>query len=141
MPAPAVGKTYHVYILLATILFAVTVVTCLCDYATARCDLAFQFGDNHLATDRRISPEDPNGRTSDFQPKPRPIRAPWVYPSSNLASDASQPHNAGMPLTEVFIGFLQPVAVGSVAVFALLVAIGLKTPRRSPALATRRISR
>ncbi len=46
-----------------------------------------------------------------------------------------------MAFTQVFLGFLQPVAFGSAAVFALLLVIGLKTPRRSPALITRRTIR
>ncbi len=46
-----------------------------------------------------------------------------------------------MAFTQIFVGFLQPVAVGSAAVIALLFAIGLGTPRRSPVLATRRRSR
>jgi hypothetical protein len=46
-----------------------------------------------------------------------------------------------MAFTQLFLGFLQPVAVGSAAVFALFFLIGLKTPRRSPALITRRTYR
>ena len=46
-----------------------------------------------------------------------------------------------MAFTLVFLGFLQPVAFGSAAVFALLLFIGLKTPRRSPVLITRRTIR
>jgi hypothetical protein len=46
-----------------------------------------------------------------------------------------------MALTQVFLGFLQPVALGSAAVFALLLVLGLKPPRRSPALITRRTPR
>jgi hypothetical protein len=46
-----------------------------------------------------------------------------------------------MALTQLFLGFLQPVAFGSAAVFALLLVIGLKTPRRSPALIARRTIR
>jgi hypothetical protein len=46
-----------------------------------------------------------------------------------------------MVFTQLFVGFLQPVAVGSAAVFALFLVIGLKTPRRSPALITRRTYR
>ena len=46
-----------------------------------------------------------------------------------------------MAFTQLFVGFLQPVAVGSAAVFALFFFIGLKTPRRSPALTTRKTSR
>ncbi|HEY6371959.1 MAG TPA: hypothetical protein VIX37_15385 [Candidatus Sulfotelmatobacter sp.] len=46
-----------------------------------------------------------------------------------------------MAITQVFLGFLQPVAFGAGAVFALLLVIGIKTPRRSPALVTRRTYR
>jgi len=46
-----------------------------------------------------------------------------------------------MAFTQLFVGFLQPVAVGSAVVFALFFLIGLKTPRRSPAVITRRTSR
>jgi hypothetical protein len=46
-----------------------------------------------------------------------------------------------MAFTQLFLGFLQPVAVGSATVFALFVVIGLKTPRRSPVLITRRTTR
>jgi hypothetical protein len=46
-----------------------------------------------------------------------------------------------MAFTQLFLGFLQPVALGSAAVFVLLFIIGLRTPRRSPFLATRRTSR
>ena len=46
-----------------------------------------------------------------------------------------------MAFTQLFVGFLQPVAVGSAAVFALLLVIWLKTPRRSPSLITRRTTR
>lgn len=64
-----------------------------------------------------------------------------VYPTGNLALLRLSVHNAAMAITELFVGFLQPVAVGSAAVFALFFVIGLKTPRRSPALITRRTSR
>jgi hypothetical protein len=46
-----------------------------------------------------------------------------------------------MAFTELFLGFLQPVAFGSATVFALLLAIGLGTPRRSPVLIARKPSR
>jgi hypothetical protein len=46
-----------------------------------------------------------------------------------------------MAFTQLFLVFLQPVALGSAAVFALLLVLGLKTPRRSPALITRRTTR
>jgi hypothetical protein len=46
-----------------------------------------------------------------------------------------------MGFSQDFVGFLQAVALGSVAVFVLFVLIGLKTPRRSPALVNRRTSR
>jgi hypothetical protein len=64
-----------------------------------------------------------------------------VYPTSNLASAFPFAHNAAMAFTQLFLGFLQPVAVGSATVFALFVVIGLKTPRRSPVLITRRTTR
>jgi hypothetical protein len=43
-----------------------------------------------------------------------------------------------MAFTQLFFGFLRPVALGSAAVFLLFFVIGLKTPRRSPAIITRR---
>jgi len=46
-----------------------------------------------------------------------------------------------MAFSQLFIGFLQPVALGSAAVLALFFALGLKTPRRSPALISRRTVR
>jgi hypothetical protein len=46
-----------------------------------------------------------------------------------------------MSFTQVFIGFLQPVALGSGTVFILLFILGLKTPRRSPATIARRTQR
>jgi len=46
-----------------------------------------------------------------------------------------------MAFTQVFLGFLQPVALGSATVFALFLVIGIKTPRRSPVLANRKPSR
>lgn len=63
------------------------------------------------------------------------------YPTSNLALALSCAHNASMAFTQLFLGFLQPIAVGSAAVFALFLVLGLKTPRRSPALITRRTPR
>jgi hypothetical protein len=46
-----------------------------------------------------------------------------------------------MAFTQLFLGFLQPVALGSAAVFALFLVIGIKTPRRSPVLINRKPSR
>jgi len=46
-----------------------------------------------------------------------------------------------MGLTQLFVGFLQPVALGSAAVFALIGIIGLRTPSRTGLLVTRRTSR
>jgi hypothetical protein len=46
-----------------------------------------------------------------------------------------------MDFAQLFVGFLQPVAFGSAAVFALIGIVRLRIPRRSPALATRRPSR
>ena len=65
----------------------------------------------------------------------------WDYPTSNVDSGLPHPHNAEMSLGHLFLGFLQPVALGSVAVLVLLLVIGLRTPRRSPALLPRRPSR
>jgi len=46
-----------------------------------------------------------------------------------------------MGFSQSFFGFLQAVAMGSVAVFVVFLVIGFKTPRRSPALLNRRLSR
>jgi len=46
-----------------------------------------------------------------------------------------------MGFSQDFVGFLQAIAVGSLAVFILFFIIGLNMPRRSPALANRRIPR
>jgi hypothetical protein len=46
-----------------------------------------------------------------------------------------------MGFTQLFLGFLQPVALGSAAVFVVLGVIGLRTPSRSGLLVTRRTSR
>jgi hypothetical protein len=46
-----------------------------------------------------------------------------------------------MDFAQLFVGFLQPVAFGSVAVLALFGIIRLGIPRRSPALAARRSAR
>jgi hypothetical protein len=46
-----------------------------------------------------------------------------------------------MAFRELFLGFLQPVALGSAAVFVLFGIMGLRTPHRSPALMNRRTSR
>jgi hypothetical protein len=46
-----------------------------------------------------------------------------------------------MSFTQVFLGFLQPVALGSATVFALFLVIGIKTTRRSPVLVNRKPSR
>jgi len=43
-----------------------------------------------------------------------------------------------MHFSDIFSGFLQPVAIGSAAVLALLGLVRLKTPRRSPVLIDRR---
>jgi len=43
-----------------------------------------------------------------------------------------------MELSEVFLGFLQPVALGSAAVFLLLGILNITSPRRSPAVIARR---
>jgi len=46
-----------------------------------------------------------------------------------------------MDFTQLFVGFLEPVAFGSVAVLALFGLVRLRASRRSPALATRRPTR
>lgn len=46
-----------------------------------------------------------------------------------------------MNMAQVFIGFLQPVAFGSVAVFILFGLIHLRTPHRTPVLAEHRPDR
>jgi hypothetical protein len=46
-----------------------------------------------------------------------------------------------MGFSQLFLGFLQPVAFGSATVFILLFIIGLKTPRSSPAVVARRTYR
>ena len=46
-----------------------------------------------------------------------------------------------MSLAQLFVGFLQPVALGAGAVFALLLFTKLSMPRRKPVLITRRRSR
>jgi len=46
-----------------------------------------------------------------------------------------------MAFTELVLGFLRPVGIGSAAFFALLLAIRFGTPRRTPAVITRRHSR
>jgi len=43
-----------------------------------------------------------------------------------------------MGISQLFLGFLQPVALGSAAVFVVLGVIGLRTPRRSSLLVSRR---
>jgi len=42
-----------------------------------------------------------------------------------------------MAFSQLFLGFLQPVALGSAAVFALLLVVRIRTPRRSSALMNR----
>jgi len=46
-----------------------------------------------------------------------------------------------MDLSNVFVGFLQPVALGSAAVFVLLGIVRIRIPRRTPAFITRKTSR
>jgi hypothetical protein len=46
-----------------------------------------------------------------------------------------------MGFSQLFLGFLQPVALGSGAVFILLFFVHLRTQRRSTVLVTRRTSR
>lgn len=55
--------------------------------------------------------------------------------------DCEDAHNPAMDFAQIFVGFLQPVAFGSVAVLALFGIIRVGTQRRSPALATRRPTR
>lgn len=46
-----------------------------------------------------------------------------------------------MAFAQLFDGFLPPVAVGSLTVFALLFIIGIRTPRHSTIVVTRKTSR
>jgi hypothetical protein len=46
-----------------------------------------------------------------------------------------------MEFGQLFFGFLQPVALGSVAVFLLLGVVSLRSHRRTPALIVRRPGR
>lgn len=46
-----------------------------------------------------------------------------------------------MELGQVFLGFLQPVALGSVAVFVLLAIVSYSSHRRPSAFGARRTSR
>jgi len=46
-----------------------------------------------------------------------------------------------MAFRQLFLGFLQPVAMGSAAVLVLLFAVGIRTSRRSSALTNRETSR
>jgi hypothetical protein len=46
-----------------------------------------------------------------------------------------------MDLAQLFVVFLQPVAYGSAAVFALLGIVGVRTPHRSPSPVSRKQSR
>ena len=57
---------------------------------------------------------------------------------SNLASRVRHAHNPSMDFVHIFAGFLQPVAIGSAAVFAVLGIVRLRTPRRSPVIIDRR---
>jgi hypothetical protein len=43
-----------------------------------------------------------------------------------------------MDFTQLFAGFLQPVAIGAAAVLALLLIVAVGTPRRAPAAVSRR---
>ncbi len=60
---------------------------------------------------------------------------------SNIASGPTCAHNLSMHLGEIFAAFLQPVAIGSAAVFVLLGILRLRIPHRSPALALRKTLR
>jgi hypothetical protein len=62
-------------------------------------------------------------------------------PFGNLARNSGGPHNPRMDLAQVFVGFLQPVAFGSIAVFTLFGLVHLRTPHRTPALAEQRPDR
>ena len=49
----------------------------------------------------------------------------------NLALPVSVSDNPEMDMVTVFLNFLQPVAVGTGSVFAILLTTGLVLPRRS----------
>lgn len=66
---------------------------------------------------------------------------PTVLALSNVASAALCPHNPIMDFAQLFAGFFQSVACGSAAVFALIGIVGIRTPRRSPAMIPRKPSR
>ena len=46
-----------------------------------------------------------------------------------------------MDFAQLFAGFFQSVACGTAAVFALIGIVGIRTPRRSPAMIPRKPSR
>jgi len=46
-----------------------------------------------------------------------------------------------MDFAQLFARFFQSVACGSAAVFALIGIVGIRTPRRSPAMISRKPSR
>jgi hypothetical protein len=59
-------------------------------------------------------------------------------PRRYLALRMLEPHNAEMDVVTVFLDFLQRIAVGAGAVFAILFAIWIALPRRSRIDKTRR---
>jgi hypothetical protein len=69
------------------------------------------------------------------------LPARQVYPASNVAFCPRLLHKSAMGISQLFLGFLQPVALGSAAVFVVLGVIGLRTPRRSSLLVSRRTLR
>jgi len=62
-------------------------------------------------------------------------------PFRNVACFSEEADNPPMDLSNVFVGFLQPVALGSAAVFVLLGIVRIRIPRRTPAFITRKTSR
>jgi hypothetical protein len=59
-------------------------------------------------------------------------------PRRYLAVSAAESHNAEMDVVTVFLDFLQRIAVGACAVFAILLAIWVVLPRSSRIEGSRR---
>ena len=66
------------------------------------------------------------------------LRARRDKPDRNVAVAAGELHNVEMGVGKVFIDFLERIAVGAGAVFALLLVIRLGLPRRSRIAVARR---
>jgi hypothetical protein len=62
-------------------------------------------------------------------------------PDRNVAVATGELHNGEMGVGKVFIDFLERIAVGACAVFALLLVIRFGLPRRSGSAVTRRTRR